>query len=120
MSSLYSVFMRLRSYSMTHSRLLLAVPLLVVAFFTSVVRAQGPLCDVTCTPDPNSNSYPGAVVARSQTQNARGYSSPIVAKAPLRAADAGVVSGTTVIGSQSYNYTVPILRLPGRAGMDLV
>jgi len=25
-----------------------------------------------------------------------------------------------VFGSQSYNYTIPILRLPGRAGMDLV
>ena len=26
----------------------------------------------------------------------------------------------TVIGSQSYNYVIPILRIPGRAGMDLV
>ncbi len=105
---------------MTRSRLLLAFPLLLVAFFANIARAQAPLYDVTYTPDPNSSSYAGAAVARAKMQNARGYSSPIVAKAPLPAAAAGAASTTTVIGSQSYNYAIPILRMPGRAGMDLV
>jgi RHS repeat-associated protein len=52
--------------------------------------------------------------------NARGYSSPIAPQAALRAAAASAGSATTLPGSQSYNYTIPILRLPGRAGMDLV
>jgi RHS repeat-associated protein len=104
---------------MTRSRLLLVVPLLVVAFFTNAARAQAPVCDVTCTPDPNSSSYAGAAVARAKMLNARGYSSPIVAKVPLRAAATGAASTADVIGSQSYNYVIPILGLAGRAGKDL-
>src|SRR5262249_39536802 len=68
---------------------------------------------------PAAPSYPGAAVARGKPLNARGYSSPTVAKAPLRAAAASASSDTTLPGSQSYNYTIPILSLPGRAGMDL-
>src|SRR5258708_6967553 len=88
----------------------------------SVVAQTAPICgnDPTCTPDPGSGSYAGAVAARAKILNARGYSSPLVAKAPLRAAAGAASSSDTVIGSQSYNYAIPILRMPGRAGMDLV
>jgi hypothetical protein len=62
-------------------------------------------------------SYAGAVLARIQTPNGRGNGNPTVA----------VVGGpkivpmptNTVVGSQSYNYTVPVLSLPGRNGLDL-
>jgi len=63
-----------------------------------------------CTPDPGSSGYSGIVAARGLPSNARGYSGPLVPR-----------SGTdTLLGSQSYNYTIPIVRMPGRAGMDLV
>jgi RHS repeat-associated protein len=62
-----------------------------------------------------SSSYGGAAVARAKLLNARGSSSPIVVKTkPLK-----VPRTETVVGSQSYNYVIPILNLPGRAGMDL-
>jgi YD repeat-containing protein len=82
--------------------------------------AIAPLCgsDPTCTPDSGSGAYAGAVVARAKVSNARGFSSPTVAKASLGATAASAARGVTVIGSQSYNYVIPILRLPGRAGMD--
>jgi RHS repeat-associated protein len=73
--------------------------------------------DPTCTPDPGAGAYPGAIAARTRVSNARGFSGPTVAKASLGAAAASA-GGVTVIGSQSYNYVIPILRLPGRAGMD--
>jgi hypothetical protein len=74
---------------------------------------------VTCTPDPAAPSYPGAALARGKLLNARGLSSPIVAKAPLRASAGAASSDVALVGSQSYNYVIPILTLPGRAGMDL-
>ena len=92
---------------------------MISTFFATHVRAQAPVCDVMCTPDTSGPLYSGAAMARSSIRNARGYSSPIVARTQVRAA-AGLAGNTTVIGSQSYNYTIPILRLPGRAGMDLV
>jgi RHS repeat-associated protein len=99
--------------------------LFVCAFILSLVstssgHAQAPVCDVTCTPDTGSSSYAGAAAARVKMRNARGYSSPIVARASIRANAAASSTNQTVVGSQSYNYAIPILRLPGRAGMDLV
>lgn len=80
-----------------------------------LLAAQAPTCDVTCTPNMGSPSYGGAATARAQSLNARGSSSPIVAKWKPP-----IVSGfETIIGSQSYNYTIPILSIPGRAGLDL-
>ncbi len=77
-----------------------------------------PICDTLCGPDPNGSSYGGVVVARSQPLNARGQSSaitPVVKKA----VDATWGHMSVVVGSQSYNYTIPVLHLPGRNGMDL-
>ncbi len=67
------------------------------------------------TPNMGASSYAGAAAARGKMLNARGSSSPIVATTkPLH-----VAKGETVIGSQSYNDVIPILSLPGRAGLDL-
>jgi YD repeat-containing protein len=85
------------------------------------VAQVAPLCgsDPTCTPDPGSSFYAGATAARAKMLNARGYSSPIVAKASVRTSTGATSSSVTVVGSQSYNYSIPILKMPGRAGMDL-
>jgi RHS repeat-associated protein len=62
-----------------------------------------------------SQSYGSAAAARAKLLNARGSLNPLAAKTlPLK-----VPKIATVIGSQSYNYTIPILSIPGRAGLDL-
>jgi RHS repeat-associated protein len=93
---------------------LAAVVLSILSGSSPARAAIAPLCggDPTCTPDSGSSAYAGAAAARARKLNARGSSSPTVATA-------STPFGVTVIGSQSYNYVIPILRLPGRAGMDL-
>jgi RHS repeat-associated protein len=86
--------------------------LLFLALAAVHTLAQAPICDVTCSPDPNSPTYGGTVAARPRLMNARGSSSAIQA-------NAGPGQAPMVVGSQSYNYVIPILSLPGRAGMDL-
>jgi RHS repeat-associated protein len=96
---------------------------LVLVFFTNhPAKAQAKfLCDVTCGPDPTDTSYGTAAAARSTVHNARGYSSPIVARmATVRPTANSAPAPQTVVGSQSYNYAIPILTLAGRADMDLV
>jgi YD repeat-containing protein len=91
----------------------LALLLAIVGSASVTLMAQiAPICDVTCTPDPSGSTYGGAVAARPKLLNARGFSSPIQVTA-------GPEHVPMVAGSQSYNYVVPILSLPGRAGMDL-
>jgi hypothetical protein len=88
---------------------------LLATVLTSIAAvAQVPTCDVTCTPNMGSPSYGSAASARSTVANARGSQSPIVAKT-----GSTVPRTDTVIGSQSYNYVIPILSVPGRAGLDL-
>jgi RHS repeat-associated protein len=89
--------------------------LCVLFLLECVITAKAqirPICDVTCTPDPSGSTYGGAVAARPKLSNARGFSSSIQAIA-------GPEQVPMVLGSQSYNYVIPILSLPGRAGMDL-
>jgi RHS repeat-associated protein len=63
----------------------------------------------------SSPSYGGAAAARGKLLNARGSSNPLVTTTlPKR-----VPKAQTIIGSQSYNYVIPILSIPGRAGLDL-
>jgi RHS repeat-associated protein len=88
----------------------------ILAFlgFNAIAFAQAPVCDVTCTPNASLPSYGGAAAARGKPLNARG-SAPLIAHTlPLE-----VPKTDTVVGSQSYNYVIPILSLPGRAGHDL-
>ena len=96
---------------MRSSRLLFFSIVLIMSF--GIATAQNlPVCDVTCTPDPNAPNYGGAAAARPKLLNARGFSSPFQAIA-------GPKLVPMIVGSQSYNYVIPILSLPGRAGMDL-
>lgn len=85
---------------------------IVVLASVSLIGQSTPACDVTCSPDPTSPNYSSVVAARPKLLNARGFSSPIQAKS-------GPGIAPMIIGSQSYNYVIPILSLPGRAGMDL-
>jgi len=89
-----------------------ALVLFAILFLTPNAHAQAPICDVTCAPDPGGSTYAGVVAARPKLLNARGFSSPIQVTA-------GPQQVPMVAGSQSYNYVIPILSLPGRAGMDL-
>jgi RHS repeat-associated protein len=94
----------------------IALVLFTSLLSAAIAQAQSrPVCDVTCTPDGTSPSYAGAVAARSKMTNARGFGNPLVAKTlPLK-----VPRTETVVGSQSYNYVIPIVHIPGRAGMDV-
>src|SRR5580765_8816155 len=96
---------------MTHVRFTWLI--FAVAASTSMMAqiGDGPIY----TPNMGSSSYAGAAAARSKILNARGSSSPIVAKTgPLH-----VPRTDTIVGSQSYNDVIPILNLPGRGGLDL-
>lgn len=93
-------------------RAVFSLILFAFVFLTPNAHAQAPICDVTCAPDPGGSTYAGAVAARPKLLNARGFSSPIQVMA-------GPKQVPMVAGSQSYNYVIPILSLPGRAGMDL-
>ncbi len=110
--------------------LLLLVSSVALLFWRSTheVQAQGPapICDVSCAPDPGGSGYGGTFAARSEPPNARGLSSSIVPKQislpgghepdphPGRGPKPAIL-----LGSESYNYAVSILSLPGRNGLDL-
>lgn len=113
---------------------LLLLTVSVAAYFLGrspdPVQAQGgpaPICDVTCEPDPGGSGYGGTFAARPELYNARGSSSSIVPKhIGLTPGSHGLdprpgpkSSSVILPGSESYNYVVPILSLPGRNGLDL-
>lgn len=98
---------------MIRAKFLLVLSTLLLAAASTM--AQAPVCDVTCTPNLGAPSYGGAAAARSKILNARGSRSPIVAKGGPQQ----VPRTQTVIGSQSYNYVIPIVHIPGRAGLDV-
>jgi hypothetical protein len=71
---------------------------LYALFVPSVTLAQyAPVCDVTCEPDPESPTYAFISGSRTNPENSR----------------------EKTYGSESYSYAIPILNLPGRAGLDL-
>src|SRR5216684_5279824 len=86
----------------------------LLTFLSLHANAQAPVLDVTYAPDPASSTIGGARAARPRLLNGRGRSNPLVPGfvGPPVAAPAD-------LGSQSYNYVIPVLRLPGRAGLDL-
>lgn len=70
-------------------------------------------CDsVQCWPDPGSSGYANVARARTIPQNSRGSDGAF-------GAEAGPGGTENNLGSQSYNYAIPILRLPGRNGLNL-
>jgi RHS repeat-associated protein len=82
----------------------------------SNLMAQGsrpPVCDTDCNnnPDPGSASVQVSI-DRAQPINQRGIAS-------IFSAAATTGGTTTVQGSSSYTYKIPMYSLPGRAGLDL-
>lgn len=72
------------------------------------------LCDPSCSPDPSTGSSYNVVVAdRPICRNTRGKLDGICGIGP------GPGGTNNAIGSGSYTYSVPILNLPGRNGLDL-
>jgi hypothetical protein len=96
------------------SRLKASCILLLALLLPSPLDALKPVCDSTCSPDPSSPTYASTIKARTLPLNSRGHSTPFSYVTP-----AGQGQVTTNIGSQSYNYAMPILHLPGRDGLDL-
>lgn len=93
----------------------LSVLALLSAIPTKAQEFQ-PECGVTCEPAGNSGTYGGGTMqARSLPRNGRGGSSVF---APAASGSAANVA-TVVAGSESYNYAVPILSLPGRNGLNV-
>jgi hypothetical protein len=102
---------RLLLVAVAASILLLCVP--------AAFSQTQPICDTLCGPDPNGSSYGGVVAARPMPLNARGQSSATTPLLKKKAVDPTWGNMSVVVGSQSYNYTIPDLHLPGRNGMDL-
>lgn len=98
-----------------------AVLLLFSCVFLPILAAaqtKPAQCDVTCQPDPTSSTYAGTVIARAFPKNGRGRSSVLATAARGDIKSPGE-DNPTLPGSQSYGYSVPILGLPGRNGLDL-
>lgn len=70
------------------------------------------LCFRTCAPDPSSPTYSTNTAADFTPRNGRGFGN--VTNPGHKAGNS-----THILGSSSYSYGVPILHLPGRAGLDL-
>jgi RHS repeat-associated protein len=91
----------------------LVLVLFATLLFVLPTSAQlAPICDSAgvCGPNPSDTSYPGLLTARPMRQNARGARNPLTPLA--RSSSSDIVP--KVIGSQSYNWAIPIVTLPGR------
>src|SRR5256885_1252913 len=100
----------------------LAVTILSATVFS--FAQHPPICDNECSPDPGSTSYQANVGSRPKLHNARGKSNrraPRVAISSAPAARASNLIGTAeaLPGSQSYNWSQPLVGFPGRAGLDV-
>ncbi len=69
---------------------------------SSLIAEIQPVCDVDCTPDTGGSGYGAVVRARPTPPNSRGNNQVLPS-----------------LGSQSYNYAISIVSLPGRNGLDL-
>jgi len=86
---------------------------LSLSLLGTLAYAQAPvLDDGTYQPDPNSTTYAQTVSARPQSHNARGLGAGL--SATLRVADQ-----VQQLESESYSFSIRILNLPGRAGLNL-
>ena len=86
---------------------------LLTAAFPGRAQNKPAQCLDTCEPDPTSGSYASTFGVRSQGKNSRGQASII--SRPMTTAGA-----TSVLpGSESHNYAIPLVSLPGRNGLDV-
>lgn len=95
--------------------------LILIAVAGRIAGQQQPICNVTCEPNPASPSFTGGTIqARSLSSNSRGRASvldSITAASPL----GDQASNTSVLAaSQSYDYDIPIVTLPGRNNLNVV
>jgi RHS repeat-associated protein len=103
-------------------RLFVRLAAIVVALLLSVSQAfaqAAPICDVTCSPDPSGGGYDSTVLSMTKTQNMRGNGSIFAQPAASTRRTEVLASAAVLPGSESYNYTIPVLSLPGRNGLDL-
>jgi len=99
---------------------------LALLAFSPFAFPQAPVCDVTCAPDPGGSGYDTTVDALTKVQNMRGTQTiyaPETAGSAVTYHATGIgtnqAQGKIVAGSSSYSYSIPILNLPGRNGLDL-
>ena len=104
------------------------LPLCVLVFVLPATSQNQPICGEQCSPDPTSPGYDGTVLSMTDVPNLRGHNSvsaPPAAGSSVNVSSANGVgssaksSANVIPGSQSYNYVVPIVSLPGRNGLDL-
>src|SRR4051812_18693038 len=89
--------------------------LCAVLFFSLAVfspTAALAICGTSCEPDPNAGTYQNTITSRPLPHNARTNE---IVKWPIDP----VFPKPVVNGSESYNYSIPLLHLPGRNGLDL-
>lgn len=90
----------------------LFVSSLVIASANVTVAQRPPVCDITCTGDPTSSDYLSIFEARPLVPNQRGGGAPINA-------NGGPAIAQVQLGSNSFNYNVPLISLSGRGGLNL-
>lgn len=79
------------------------------------------VCDLTCGPNPASADYTPNVSSRAKVQNSRTIQDAHIGPVPTKPLiiDVGSSAYTSVLSSRSASYTLPIVSLPGRAGLNL-
>lgn len=95
--------------------------LILIAIAGRIAGQQQPICNVTCEPNPASPSFTGGTIqARSLSSNSRGRAS-VFDSITAASAPSDRASNTSVLtGSQSYDYDIPIMMLPGRNNLNVV
>jgi RHS repeat-associated protein len=94
----------------------LAVALLLASFvFPSGAFA---ICN-NCEPDPGSSTYQSTITQRPLSWNMRAQRAPGDGGPDDRGGKPTPTAPTEVPGSSSYSYTIPVLHLPGRNGLEV-
>jgi RHS repeat-associated protein len=93
--------------------LFVGIPALLLSSFSTYSQNKPAQCGVTCEPDVTSASYGSTYTVRPQPKNGRAGGS-VITHSMTAPADT-----KTLPGSSSYGYTIPIVSLPGRNGLDL-
>ncbi|HZI56033.1 MAG TPA: hypothetical protein VFF39_04630, partial [Verrucomicrobiae bacterium] len=96
------------------------VCLIVFILPRRLAAQQQPICNVTCEPNPSSPSFTSSTIqARALPSNNRGHGSVFDSVSAASAPSTQTAHSAVLAGSESYNYDIPILSLPGRNGLDV-